>query len=72
MRRQPGLNEDPAPLRPASGAAGDLAQKLEAALGRAEIREIDPNTRVDGADESGFFLLANDRSGGAEGWELGR
>ena len=51
VRRHARLDDHLAALRPAPRAARDLAQELEAPLGRAEVRQVDPDVRVDDADE---------------------
>ena len=45
------LNQHTSALRAAPGPARHLAQELEAALGRAKVREVDADVRVDDADE---------------------
>src|ERR1700737_2112927 len=52
MRRYPGLDQHSASLLPPSSPARHLTEKLEAALGGPEIRQIDSNIGVDDSHQS--------------------
>src|SRR5262249_9687436 len=51
VRRNASLDEDAAALRPTPRAPGHLTQELKAALGSAEVREVDADVGVDDAHE---------------------
>ena len=51
MLRQEGLQQHPARRLGAAGAAGDLVQQLEGALGRAQIAAGQAEIGIDHADQ---------------------
>ena len=69
-----GLDEDAAGLVAAAGAAGDLADLLEAALGRAQIAARQAEIGVDHADqgEVGEMIALGDELGADDDVDLAR
>ena len=68
------LDEDAARLVAAAGAAGDLADLLEGALGRAQVAAGQAQVRVDHADqgEVGEMIALGDELGADDDVDLAR
>src|SRR5690554_4472225 len=67
-----GLNDDLSGAVGAAGAAGDLGEKLEGALGGAEVREVEAHVREHDADQRdvGEVVAFGDHLGADEDVDL--
>ena len=69
-----GLDQHPARLVAAPGAAGDLLDLLEAALGGAQIAAVEPEVGIDHADQGqvGEMIALGDQLGADDDVDLAR